>query len=83
MQANITIGMDFVSACATFGGVYCAAFSYLARRCPGLPGPVQLVKRGLTAMQAAGSVLAEVGREAMGEIRDRWPRHLELAKGRW
>lgn len=73
---------QFVSGAATLGGLIVACQVYLAGKF-NFPGPVRLIKRGLTHCQATVRVLAEIGSEIPAEFKSRYRAAFDSVKGEW
>lgn len=80
MQADYT---TFAIGTGYLFSFWVAMQTFMAKRSKRILGPAALLKRLLTHSQAVASVLTEVGAEAVDEVRERYPRHLKEAKGKW
>lgn len=80
MQANYS---EYASGFAAMGGVYTLCHVAVAKLSAGIPGPVQSLRRGLTHLQAAGSLIVVIACKAVREFAERYPEALKSKKEQW
>lgn len=88
-----TLAQELISASIAVSGFGAACLGFLSHisvravaagsKIQVVPGPVQVLKRILTVLQAVGAVLFEVACEIPSEVRERWPKHLADKKASW